>query len=74
MTRPWMASRTDVRATPNSWHSTRSAGSGVPGASWPVWIASASRWRISAETVRRDTGSKLVVWPFDWLDVRHLTV
>ena len=49
-----------MRATPNSWHSTRSAGNGAPGASWPVWIASTRRWRISAETVRRATGSKLV--------------
>ena len=61
MTRPWIASRTDVRATPNSWHSTRSAGSGVPGASWPVWMASARRWRISADTVWRLTGSNVIV-------------
>ena len=32
MTSPWIASRTEVRATPNSSHRTRSAGSGMPGA------------------------------------------
>ena len=55
--RPWMASRTDVRATPNCSHNCRSAGTALPGCNSPVRIASSSWSRISDEMVRRLTGA-----------------
>ena len=48
-----------MRATPNSSHSTRSAGNGVPGGKWPARIASTTRSRISTGTVRRSTRSNV---------------
>ena len=55
-TSPWMASRTDVRATWNCSHSWRSAGSRWPAWSSPERMESVMRSRISSATVRRSTG------------------
>ena len=60
-TSPWIASRTDVRATRNWSDSARSDGIRAPGSSSPVEMRCRSCSRIRPLSVSRPIGSNIIV-------------
>jgi hypothetical protein len=60
-TSPWIASRTDVRATRNCSDNARSDGMRAPGCSSPVEIRSYSYSRMRPLSVSRPIGSNTMV-------------